>query len=105
MVPDRVVAATYLAAAGMAGGEVTITDARPEHMEMLLRKVDQMGVSTDMGPHGLRVSADERLVAADVYRPAAIDQLETLGQSLGIPVDSWGTMSLNTSKPISEIMV
>jgi signal recognition particle subunit SRP54 len=27
-----------------------------------------------------------RLVAADVYRPAAIDQLETLGASLGIPV-------------------
>jgi signal recognition particle subunit SRP54 len=27
-----------------------------------------------------------RLVAADVYRPAAIDQLETLGTQLGIPV-------------------
>lgn len=27
-----------------------------------------------------------RLVAADVYRPAAIDQLETLGASLGVPV-------------------
>lgn len=27
-----------------------------------------------------------RLVAADVYRPAAIDQLETLGQQLSVPV-------------------
>src|SRR3712207_41090 len=27
-----------------------------------------------------------RLVAADVYRPAAIDQLETLGEQLGVPV-------------------
>src|ERR687890_2010057 len=27
-----------------------------------------------------------RLIAADVYRPAAIDQLETLGQQLDIPV-------------------
>ncbi len=27
-----------------------------------------------------------RLVAADVYRPAAIDQLETLGNQLGVPV-------------------
>jgi signal recognition particle subunit SRP54 len=26
------------------------------------------------------------LIAADVYRPAAIDQLETLGQQLGVPV-------------------
>ena len=29
-----------------------------------------------------------RLIAADVYRPAAIDQLETLGAQLGIPVYS-----------------
>ena len=27
-----------------------------------------------------------RLIACDVYRPAAIDQLETLGQQLDIPV-------------------
>src|SRR5689334_17710960 len=27
-----------------------------------------------------------RLIAADVYRPAAIDQLETLGQQLDVPV-------------------
>jgi len=66
VVPDRVVAATFIAAAGMTGGEVTIADARPDHMEMLLRKVNQMGVVTDMGPHGLRASATGRLVSADV---------------------------------------
>jgi signal recognition particle subunit SRP54 len=31
------------------------------------------------------------LVAADVYRPAAIDQLKTLGQQLGVPVYDEGT--------------
>jgi signal recognition particle subunit SRP54 len=31
-------------------------------------------------------SRQTRLIACDVYRPAAIDQLETLGQQLGIPV-------------------
>ena len=36
VVPDRVVAATYVAAVGMAGGEVTIADARADHMENLL---------------------------------------------------------------------
>ncbi len=29
----------------------------------------------------------------------------TVQQALGVPVDSWGTMSLNTSKPITELMV
>jgi UDP-N-acetylglucosamine 1-carboxyvinyltransferase len=66
VVPDRVVAATFLAAVGMAGGDVTIADARPEHMEMLLRKVNQMGVVTSFGPEGLRVSSEGRLVSADV---------------------------------------
>jgi UDP-N-acetylglucosamine 1-carboxyvinyltransferase len=66
VVPDRVVAATYLAAVGLAGGEITISDALPEHMEMLLRKVNQMGVRTEMSPEGLRVSALGRLAAADV---------------------------------------
>ncbi len=66
VVPDRVVAATYLAAVGMAGGEVTVADARPEHMEMVLRKVNQMGVDTEMTPEGLRACAEGRLAAADV---------------------------------------
>jgi UDP-N-acetylglucosamine 1-carboxyvinyltransferase len=66
VIPDRVVAATFLAATGLAGGDVTIADARPEHMEMLLRKVNQMGVATEMGPGGLRATAQGRLVAADV---------------------------------------
>jgi UDP-N-acetylglucosamine 1-carboxyvinyltransferase len=66
VVPDRVVAATYLAAVGITGGEVTIADARPDHMEMLLHKVAQMGVVTEMSPHGLRATAASRLRAADV---------------------------------------
>ncbi len=66
VVPDRVVAATYLAAVGMVGGEVTIADARPDHMENVLRKVGQMGVLTELGPDGLRATAPTRLHSADV---------------------------------------
>src|SRR6202044_2958675 len=35
VVPDRVVPATFLTAPGMTGGDVTIADARSDHMEML----------------------------------------------------------------------
>ncbi len=66
VIPDRVVAATFLAAAGLTGGDITISDARPEHMEMLLHKVNQMGVATEMGPDGLRASAPSRARSADV---------------------------------------
>ena len=66
VVPDRVVAATFLAAVGMAGGDITIADARPEHMEMLLHKVGQLGVATEMGPRGLLAAGDGRLQSADI---------------------------------------
>ena len=66
VVADRVVAATYLAAVGLAGGEVTVSDARPDHMEMLLRKLGQMGVSVEMGSDGLRAWSSGHVTAADV---------------------------------------
>ena len=35
VIPDRLVVATFLVAAGLTGGEVTVEDGRPEHMDML----------------------------------------------------------------------
>ena len=49
----------------MTGGDVTIADARPEHMEMLLRKVGQMGVGPPWAPRAAGQRGG-RLVAADV---------------------------------------
>ena len=66
VVPDRVVAATYLAAVGLAGGEVVVADARIDHMEMLVRKLGAMGMRIEQTPEGLLAAADGRLHAADV---------------------------------------
>jgi signal recognition particle subunit SRP54 len=47
------------------------------------------GKTTTAGKLARKLKAEQRqtrLIAADVYRPAAIDQLETLGQQLDIPV-------------------
>jgi UDP-N-acetylglucosamine 1-carboxyvinyltransferase len=66
VVPDRVEAATFLAAAAITGGELDIVNARPEHMDMLLRKVTEMGVKvTDVG-NGLHVRGPKRLHSVDV---------------------------------------
>ena len=98
VVPDRVVAATFLAAVGLAGGDVTIADARPEHMEMLLRKVNQMGVATEMGPEGLRATADGRLQSADVatlpYPGVATDYSPFLAAMLTV-ADGVGILTEN----------
>lgn len=52
------------------------------------------GKTTTAAKLALHMRRDGRrplLVAADVYRPAAIDQLETLGKQLDVPVFSEGT--------------
>ncbi len=66
VIPDRVVAATYLLAAAISGGSVTIADGRPDHMEMLLAKLGAMGADVSMTPEGLRLDAPKRLLASDV---------------------------------------
>jgi UDP-N-acetylglucosamine 1-carboxyvinyltransferase len=65
-VPDRVEAATYLAAVAVAGGEVTILDGRPEHMEMYLTKLRAMGVTVTPVPGGMWCHAAGRLRSVDV---------------------------------------
>jgi signal recognition particle subunit SRP54 len=47
------------------------------------------GMTTTAAQLALKLTGDSRQtrwIAADVYRPAAIDQLETLGTQLGVPV-------------------
>jgi len=65
VINDRVQAATYIAAVAIAGGDVQVRGARPEHMEMVINKYTQMGVSIYPQRDGLRVTAPERLTAID----------------------------------------
>ncbi|MFI5036086.1 MAG: UDP-N-acetylglucosamine 1-carboxyvinyltransferase [Acidimicrobiales bacterium] len=66
VVTDRVVAATYLAAGLISGGEVRVRDARADHMEMLLRKIESMGGTVDLSGPGVAVRGPRRLHACDV---------------------------------------
>ena len=65
-VPDRIQAATYLAAVAVAGGELDVVEARPEHMENLLARFTEMGLEIAVGDGRLRVAADGRLRSIDV---------------------------------------
>ncbi len=67
VVADRVVTATFLAAAGLAGGAVVVEDARIDHMDMLVRKLTQTGMHITQGPDGLRAERDP------AHRPRAVD--------------------------------
>jgi UDP-N-acetylglucosamine 1-carboxyvinyltransferase len=66
VVPDRIQAATYIAAAAVTGGAITLVNGRAEHMEMLLRRFVDMGMTVTPQTKGLAVWAPERLRSVDV---------------------------------------
>jgi UDP-N-acetylglucosamine 1-carboxyvinyltransferase len=88
VITDRVVAATYLLAPALAGGSVTVVDGRPEHMEMLLRKIEAMGLAVSFDASGLRVESTRRPQAVDVatlpYPGVATDYMPFLVTALSV---------------------
>ena len=66
VVADRIQAATYLAAVAVCGGEVVLRGARADHMEMLVRRIEDMGVTVTSVGDGIAVWAHERLRSIDV---------------------------------------
>ncbi len=101
-VPDRIQAATYIAAVAVAGGELDIEGARPEHMAMLLERFTDMGLDistiSDRAGDVLRVVAPERLRSIDVatlpypgiatdYKPLIITML-SIADGVGIVTEN-----------------
>jgi UDP-N-acetylglucosamine 1-carboxyvinyltransferase len=98
VVPDRIEAATYLAAVGVAGGEVFLRGAVVGHMEMFVRKLREMGVGITEADGGVWVSASERLRAVDVatlpYPGVATDVKPVLTAMLSV-ADGVGILTEN----------
>jgi UDP-N-acetylglucosamine 1-carboxyvinyltransferase len=65
-IADRVEAATLISAVGLAGGDVHLEGARPEHMDMLLEKLRQMGVRCIPTETGVQAVFEGRLRSVDV---------------------------------------
>jgi UDP-N-acetylglucosamine 1-carboxyvinyltransferase len=61
VMPDRIEAGTFLMATAATGGDVTVTNALPEHLKMELEKLREMGVevSAIQGTPGIRVRVDD----------------------------------------------
>jgi UDP-N-acetylglucosamine 1-carboxyvinyltransferase len=65
-VPDRLVAGTWAVAATMTRGDVTVRNARADHMEIALDKLVHAGALVDELDDGIRVRCHDRPRAVDV---------------------------------------
>ncbi len=68
VIPDRIEAATYLAAAAVTGGEVTLTHVCHEHLIPVLSAMEQMGCRVSWSEETIVLSAPERLEPAGYIR-------------------------------------
>jgi UDP-N-acetylglucosamine 1-carboxyvinyltransferase len=98
VIPDRIEAATYLAALAVAGGEITLAGARPDHMDMLVSKLGEMGMRISPTADGLWALVTRRLRSVDVstlpypgiatdYKPLMVAAL-TVADGVGIVTEN-----------------
>ncbi len=88
VIPDRLEAATFLVGLAVAGGELVLEQARPEHMDMLMQKLGDMGMRISSHPDGVWAMVPERMRAVDInslpYPGIATDYLPLLVAALSV---------------------
>ena len=66
VIPDRVEAATLMAAGAITGGDVKVKNCLPEHLTTIIAKFKEAGVTVIQGTDWVEVKSPSRLTAADV---------------------------------------
>jgi UDP-N-acetylglucosamine 1-carboxyvinyltransferase len=65
VVPDRIEAGTWAVAACTTGGDVTIAEARPDHLELPLERLTNAGAQVSLVDDGIRILQEDRAKAID----------------------------------------
>ena len=66
VIPDRIEAGTFLIAAAITGGDVVLEGCNPEHLEALILKLQEAGISVEAAEGGLRVRGAPEIRSVDV---------------------------------------
>jgi len=66
VIPDRIESGTFMVAAALTGGRVTVENCEPEHLGALTDKLRQSGVQIDIEGKSLTVSGSGKIVSTDV---------------------------------------
>ncbi len=66
VIPDRIEAGTYLAAAAITGGSLKLTGCSREHVQSVVQKLLDAGVSIESGSDFLEVRANGRVRSVDI---------------------------------------
>lgn len=81
VIPDRIVATTYLAAAAVTGGTVELTNVQPEHLTAVLSVLKDAGCTLYVKEQSLVLHAPERLRPVSYLRTMPYPGFPTDAQS------------------------
>jgi UDP-N-acetylglucosamine 1-carboxyvinyltransferase len=66
VIPDRIETGTYMIAAAITGGDVTIKRCQPGHLDALITKLKEAGVSIEPVQDGIRVTGSKEIRSVDI---------------------------------------
>lgn len=66
IIPDRIEAGTFMTAAAITKGKLTVTDVIPEHIEAVTRKLQEAGISVEVSGNTIVVSSIDGIKPVDV---------------------------------------
>ena len=66
VIPDRIEAGTFMIAAAITGGDVVLESCNPDHLDALILKLDEAGVSVESVEGGLRVRGAPEIRSVDL---------------------------------------
>ena len=95
LIPDRIEAGTYMVAAALTGGDVTVRGARPADLAPLAEKLAESGAELEDTEEGLRVTRSGDLVARDmVTAPSPGFATDLQAQYLALMTQATGTATI-----------
>jgi len=68
VIPDRIVAGTYMIAAAITGGEILIKNVIPEHVSSIISNLREVGCKINVMENSISVAGPTRPKAVDIIR-------------------------------------
>lgn len=66
VMPDRIETGTYIAAAGITGGDITILNCAPDDLIAVIERMEKAGIAIDRGKDWIRARGEGQIQAVDV---------------------------------------
>ena len=66
IIPDRIETGTYMIAAALTNGEITLKNCEPNHLEAVINKLEETGTRIETGDGHIRVTGPSKIKSADL---------------------------------------